>query len=314
MINRSLIRLKALQLLYAYYKNEDKSRSDVEKELLMSMGKAYDLYNYLLLLLIQVTRYASEVLYEKEEINKVTHNDVVLSHRFIDNRFVLQLERNKQLHEFNSHKHLTWEDKPDYIKYLYNTIITSKEYEEYMSSTEDSYEQDKSLWRHLYKQVIMKDEKIYDILEEENLYWNDDKEIIDTFVIKTIKKFKEENGAEQELVPEFRDEEDREFAIRLMSRTISNDKYYRSLIKESTRNWEVERIAFMDLLLMQMAIAEMLSFPEIPVHVSINEYIELANIYSTPKSGKYINGVLDHLSRRLHAEGALLKPLKQTKE
>lgn len=314
MINRSLIRLKVLQLLYAYYQDGDKGHKAIEKELLLSMGKAYDLYNYMLLLMISITRYANEVLYEREERNKVIHDTTPLSHRFVDNRFIIQLECNKELQEFNTHKHLTWDDKPDYIKYIYNEITSSKLYADYMSAEEDSYEQDKSFWRHVYKNIIMKDERIYDLLEEESLYWNDDKEIIDTFVVKTIKKFRQEEGADQQLMPEFRDEEDREFAIRLMNRTIINDKYYRSLIRESTRNWDYERIAFMDVLLMQMAISEMLSFPEIPVHVTIYEYIELANMYSTPKSGKFINGILDHISRRLHAEGNLLKPIKDERQ
>ena len=179
-----------------------------------------------------------------------------------------------------------------------------------MLEPETDYAQDRELWRRIYKSIIMTDERIDDILEAQSLYWNDDKQIVDTFVLKTIKHFDEANGADQELVPEFKDEEDREFAIRLLRRSLVNAEYYRSLIAQNIQNWEMNRLAFMDLLIMQMAIAEILSFPEIPVRISINEYLDIAGYYSTPKSPKYINGVLDHVCRRLQSEGKLLKQYK----
>lgn len=310
MINRSLIRLKVIQLLYAYYQNGGKTVESMEKELLFSLAKAYDLYNYLLMLIVEVTKYGRQVVEHQEELNSIAHIDTVISHRFIDNQFACQLELNKQLIEFKEEKKLSWTDEDEYIRQLYETITGSKDYKTYMLEPETDYAQDRELWRRIYKSIIMADERIDDILEAQSLYWNDDKQIVDTFVLKTIKHFDEANGADQELVPEFKDEEDREFAIRLLRRSLVNAEYYRSLIAQNIQNWEMNRLAFMDLLIMQMAIAEILSFPEIPVRISINEYLDIAGYYSTPKSPKYINGVLDHVCRRLQSEGKLLKQYK----
>ena len=139
------------------------------------------------------------------------------------------------------------------------------------------------------------------------VYWNDDKEIVDTFVLKTIKRFDVKLGAKQPLLPEYKDEEDQEYARRLFRRTILNADYYRHLMMENTRNWNLDRVAFMDLIIMQIALAEILSFPNIPVSVSLNEYVELAKLYSTPKSPGFINGMLDAIVNQLKKEGKLTK-------
>lgn len=307
MINRTLIRLKIVQLMYAYYQNSGKSIDTAEKELLFSLSKAYDLYNYMLLLMVSVSRYAYKQVEEKEEINKVGHIDEVVSHRFADNQFTAQLEANKQLQEFVDTKKKSWNNDIDYIKKLYSDIIQSDYYQEYMVMDNVTYADDREVWRKIYKNIIMKDERIDDILEEQSLYWNDDREIIDTFVLKTIKKFDPANGANQELVPEYKDMEDQEFAIRLFRRTIMNDEYYRSLIGKSVKNWEFNRLAYMDVVIMQIAIAELLSFPQIPISVTINEYVEIAKWYSTPKSSGYVNGIIDSIAKMLKKENKLTK-------
>ncbi|KAA6311026.1 hypothetical protein EZS27_037772, partial [termite gut metagenome] len=166
---------------------------------------------------------------------------------------------------------------------------------------------DKLFWRKIYKQCILKNESLDALLEEQSLYWNDDKEIVDTFVLKTIKRFDEKQGAKQVLLPEFRDEEDKEFAGRLFRRAIQNEDYYRHLISENTKNWDIERVAFMDVIIMQCALAEILSFPNIPISVSLNEYVEIAKLYSTSKSGSFINGTLDGIIKRMKKEGKLNK-------
>jgi N utilization substance protein B len=145
------------------------------------------------------------------------------------------------------------------------------------------------------------------LLEEQSLYWNDDKEIVDTFVLKTIKRFDEKQGPKQSILPEFKDEEDREFASRLFRRTIQNEDYYRHLISENTKNWDIERVAFMDVVIMQCALAEILSFPNIPISVSLNEYVEIAKLYSTSKSGSFVNGTLDGIMKQMKKEGKLNK-------
>ena len=305
MINRTLIRLKIVQLMYAYYQNSGKDINTAEKELLFSLSKAYDLYNYMLLLMVSITRYAFTQVEHKEQMNKVAHIDEEVSHRFVDNRFVSQLESNNQLQEFVETKKKTWNDDIDYIKKIHADIIESDFYKDYMALEKATYADDREVWRQIYKHIIMKDERIDDILEEQSLYWNDDREIVDTFVLKTIKRF---NGADQELVPEYKDIEDREFAVRLFRRTIMNDEYYRSLIGKCVKNWEFNRLAYMDVIIMQTAVAELLSFPQIPISVTINEYVEIAKWYSTPKSSSYVNGIIDAVAKMLQHENKLTKP------
>ena len=163
------------------------------------------------------------------------------------------------------------------------------------------------LFRSIYKKIIFNNAELDQVLEDQSLYWNDDKEIVDTFVLKTIKRFEEKNGAKQELLPEFKDDEDQDFARRLFRRAILNSDYYRHLISENTKNWDLDRVAFMDVIIMQIALAEVLSFPNIPVSVSLNEYVEIAKLYSTPKSGGFINGTLDGIVNQLKKENKLTK-------
>lgn len=307
MINRTLIRLKTIQLMYAYYQNEGKPIDTAEKELLFSLSKAYDLYNHMLMLIISVSRYAVKQVERQEELNRVAHIDTPVSHRFVDNQFAIQLEQNKQLNEYIENSKRTWEQETAYIKSLYEDIIASDIYKEYMDMESVTYADDRELWRKIYKNIIMRDERIDDIIEEHSLYWNDDREIVDTFVLKTIKRFENKNGADQELVPEYKDIEDRDFATRLFRRCIMNDEYYRSLISRCIKNWEFNRLAYMDIIIMQTAVAEMLSFPQIPISVTINEYVEIAKYYSTPKSAGYVNGIIDAVAKMLKREGKLMK-------
>ena len=171
----------------------------------------------------------------------------------------------------------------------------------------DDYSTDREFWRKIYKSIIMKDDRLSEVLEDKSLYWNDDREIVDTFVLKTIKRFEEENKENQELLPEYKDEEDREFAVKLFRTTILNDEDHRRLIAQCVKNWEFDRLAFMDVVIMQIAIAEILGFVQIPTVVSINEYVDIAKYYSTPKSAAYVNGILDAVVKRLKREKLIIK-------
>ena len=307
MINRVLIRLKIVQIVYAYYQNGGKNLDTAEKELFFSLSKAYDLYNYLLLLMVEVTKQANKRLNAAKNKLVPTKEELFPNTKFVENRFIAQLEVNKQLLEFSNNQKKTWENEADFVKTLCDKILESDIYEEYMASETSSYEEDRELWRKLYKNIIFNNIELDQVLEDQSLYWNDDKEIVDTFVLKTIKRFDEKNGAKQELLPEFKDEEDQDFARRLFRRTILNADYYRHLISENTKNWDLDRVAFMDVVIMQIALAEILSFPNIPVSVSLNEYVEIAKLYSTPKSGGFINGTLDGIVNSLKKENKLTK-------
>lgn len=307
MINRVLIRLKIVQIVYAYYQNGGKNLDTAEKELFFSLSKAYDLYNYLLLLMVEVTKQANKRLNAAKNKLVPTKEELFPNTKFVENRFIAQLEVNKQLLEFSNNQKKTWENEADSVKTLCDKILESDIYKEYMASETSSYEEDRELWRKLYKNIIFNNIELDQVLEDQSLYWNDDKEIVDTFVLKTIKRFDEKNGAKQELLPEFKDEEDQDFARRLFRRTILNADYYRHLISENTKNWDLDRVAFMDVVIMQIALAEILSFPNIPVSVSLNEYVEIAKLYSTPKSGGFINGTLDGIVNSLKKENKLTK-------
>lgn len=307
MINRVLIRLKIVQIVYAFYQNGSKNLDSAEKELFFSLSKAYDLYNYLLLLMIALTNYAQKRIDAAKNKLAPTAEELNPNLKFIENKFIAQLEVNKQLMEFAANQKRSWDNDEDFVKSLYEQLIASDIYKEYMASTETSYEADREFWRKLYKGLIFNNESLDALLEEQSLYWNDDKEIVDTFVLKTIKRFDEKNGANQELLPEFKDEEDQEFARRLFRRTILNCDYYRHLISENTRNWDLDRVALMDVIIMQCALAEILSFPNIPISVSLNEYVDIAKVYSTFKSGGFVNGTLDGIVNQLKKEGKLAK-------
>ena len=307
MINRALIRLKVIQVIYAYYQNGGKNLEAAEKELFYSLSKSYDLYNYLLLLMVELTRFADRRIDNRRHKLRPTEEDLNPNTRFIDNAFIAQLAQNKQLMEFSSNQKRSWEDESEFVKRLFARIEESKAYQEYMSKETLTYEDDRELWRKLYRSIIVPNEEIDDILEEQSLYWNDDKVIIDTFVLKTIKRFDPQNGEEQELLPEYKDEEDREYARKLFRNAITGAEAYRKLMADNTKNWDMERIAFMDILIMQVALAEILTFPSIPVSVSFNEYVEIAKMYSTPKSSSFINGMLDTIVNQLKNENKLSK-------
>ena len=298
MINRVLIRLKIVQIIYAYYQNGGKNLDTAEKELFFSLSKAYDLYNYLLLLMVEVTKYANKRLDAAKNKLVPTKEDLSPNMKFVENRFIAQLEINKQLNAFASSQKKTWENEGDFIKNLCEQIMQSDIYKEYMASETSSYEEDRELWRKLYKKIIFNNTALDEVLEDQSLYWNDD---------KTIKRFNPENGEKQELLPEFKDEEDQDFARRLFRRSILNADYYRHLISENSKNWDLSRVAVMDVIIMQIALAEILSFPNIPVNVSLNEYVEIAKLYSTPKSGGFINGTLDGIVNQLKKENKLTK-------
>ena len=307
MINRVLIRLKIVQIVYAFYQNGGKNLDTAEKELFFSLSKAYDMYNYLLLLMVEITKQAERKQSAAKSKLLPTAEELYPNTKFVDNRFIAQLEVNKQLLEFSETQKKTWENESEFVKRLCEKIMDSDIYKEYMASETSSYEEDRELWRKLYKRIIFNNDDLDQVLEDQSLYWNDDKEIVDTFVLKTIKRFEEQNGAKQDLLPEFKDDEDQDFARRLFRRTILNADYYRHLISENTRNWELDRVAFMDVIIMQIALAEILSFPNIPVSVSLNEYVEIAKLYSTPKSGSFINGTLDGIVNALKKENKLTK-------
>ena len=308
MINRELIRIKVVQLTYAYYQNGSKNIDSAEKELTFSLSKAYDLYNYLLALIVGITQEARRHL-EVAQSRATREGTPMPSQKFVYNRFAMQLEGNKMLNDFMETQKKNWNDEPEFLKKIYTQITESQIYKDYMASPEDSYDADRELWRKLYRTLIENNADLDSLLEEQSIYWNDE-EIVDTFVLKTIKRFEEKNQAHQELLPEYDSEEDKEYARKLFRAAVMNADEYQHYMSEASRNWDFSRLAYMDIVIMQIAIAEMMTFPSIPINVSINEYVDISKLYSTPRSAGYINGMLDAIARHLVQTGHLLKHME----
>jgi len=310
MINRVLLRIKTIQILYSYYKGDGQSISLAEKELFHSIEKTYELYFHLLQLAVEITQYAENKIDSRKNKLRPTPEDLDPNTRFVDNRFVAQLKKNNQLQSFLKEHKTSWANNQDIVKSMYELIVTSDSYTEYMAAESTNYILDKDIWRKIYKKIILQNEEFSDSIEDQSIYWTDDLEIVISFIIKTIKRFDPENGANQELLPMFKDDEDAEFASKLITKSLENDTEYREMIDKHTQNWELDRIAFMDIIIMQAALAEIISFPTIPINVTLNEYIEISKSFSTDKSATFINGVLDNIVKELRAENKLIKVIK----
>lgn len=313
MINREIIRIKIVQLTYAYYQNGNKNIDAAEKELFFSLSKAYDLYNQLLALIVAITR-ESQRRYEVLQGKALREGTKAPSEKFVNNRFALQLESNEQLREFLETQKRQWSEFPEFVGHLFEQIEQSQIYTDYLNDSEDSYAADRELWRKLYRTFIQDNDDLDALLEEQSLYWNDDKNVVDTFVLKTIKRFEEKSGDKQELLPEYDSEEEKDYARRLFRATILNTNEYQRMMTEASQNWDFSRLAYMDVIIMQIAIAEMMTFPSIPISVTINEFVELSKFYSTPRSAGYINGMLDTIARHLISTGQLLKSMEDKKQ
>ena len=307
MINRVLLRIKIIQILYSFYKSEGKSLPIAEKELFFSIEKTYNLYFHLLQLSIEITRFAENRIESKRNKLRPTEEDLNPNTRFIDNSFIAQLSKNIHFNEYLRKYKLSWVNHPEIIKELFEEISSTEFYAEYMNAPAVDYSQDKDIWRKIYKKVILQSEELDNSLEDQSIYWVDDVEMVISFIIKTIKRFDSENAENQLLLPMFKDEEDAEFARKLLRSVVTNGTKYREMIDINTKNWEIDRIAFMDILIMEVALAELMDFPTIPINVTLNEYIEIAKKYSTEKSGTFINGVLDNIVGTLKKENKLIK-------
>lgn len=307
MLSRRLLRVKVMQMVYAFNKNGDVSIPEMEKELFKSIAKSYELYHLFLLLITDIHAYAKNRI-EKGRNKKIpSPADLNPNTRFIDNAVLQQLADGSHLQRYLEVTPLSWSDHPELIRGLFNRILESPLYEAYMDDDSSDYASQQKFVVKIVEKVIAQYEPLYEQLEEHNIFWNDECEFIMSMVIKTLKEFQEDKGTEQNYQPEFKDAEDRDFVTRLYRKALVKQHDFVDLIQKYAQNWDLERVAYMDIVLMQIALAEILEFPEIPVNVSLNEYIELAKHYSTPKSSQFINGILDKVVEHFQAEKVLVK-------
>jgi transcription antitermination protein NusB len=307
MISRRLLRVKALMAIYAFNRREDVKLAQAETELMFSIGKTYDLYHYLLLLALEISDIASEKIDQALQKRMPTAEDLNPQRRFVDNQLIGQLRKNIQFKNFISTRKLSWSNYQHVPRILYNKMIAWEVYEEYMTTEAHDYNSDKKFIINLITDLFINSEDLQSNLEEQSIYWNDDLEYVATMIEKTLKKFKIDSGENLSLMPLFKNEEDEEFVKILFRKAILHTEKCSKLIDKNTTNWEVDRIALMDILVMQLAITEILEFPEIPVKVTLNEYIEIAKFYCTSKSSTFVNGILDNIVKEMREDGLLKK-------
>jgi transcription antitermination protein NusB len=307
MISRRLLRIKALMALYAFNRREDDNLAHAETELMFSIGKTYDLYHQLLLLILDIADIASEKIDFGLQKKMPTPEDLSPQRRFVDNAVIAQLRGNDNLNTFLSANKLSWVNYPHIPRLMYSKMISWNIYQDYMSAEVHNYTADKKFVIKLITDLFLNSDDLHSCLEEQSIYWNDDIEYVTAMLEKTLKKFKADSGVTTALMPLFKNQEDEEFVKVLFRKAILHSDNYSELIDKNTTNWEVERIALMDILVMRLALTEIIEFPEIPIKVTLNEYIEIAKYYCTSKSSTFVNGILDNIVKEIREKGLFNK-------
>lgn len=308
MLSRRYIRIKVMQALYAYFHSEDKSIPKHEKELFGSFERIYDLYLYLLMLLVEVRECGRNRIAIRKVKRLPSQEDINPNTKFVDNKIFSILSINRKVAAESLKRKIAWDKDSDIPQKLFEKISQCEEYAAYMKSPDRDFKEDKKFISTMYRTCIAGDESVEMFFEEKNIHWADDIDFVNTLVLKTFDLIPESASDNLPLAQLYKDEkEDKQFAKELFNSVIERSDETDSMIQGKTENWELERIAFMDVLLMKMAIVEFLYFPTVPVKVSLNEYIELAKQYSTPKSSVFINGILDKLLAEFKSDGRLQK-------
>ncbi|MHA6279895.1 transcription antitermination protein NusB [Salinimicrobium sp. CAU 1759] len=306
MLTRRHIRVKVMQSLYAYSQSENDNLKSEEKFLLKSMDEMYDLYLLLLNLFVEIKDHAEDYLEKGQQKHLPSEEDVDPNRKFVNNELISLLEKNNALNvALDTRKLNNWKNDDEYVEILWAEIRKSELYDNYMATRESSFKEDKEFIIAVFKEIIAPNEKLYDYLEDKKITWIDDLPLVNTAIVKMLQKASA--GKEQALTKLFKSSDDKEYAIELFRKTLLNDESLANEMVGKTPNWDKERIADLDTILIKMAICEFLKFPSIPVKVTINEYLEIAKEYSTPKSSIFINGILDKLSKEYRDNGKLNK-------
>ncbi len=309
MLNRRHLRIKVLQSLYAYFQSKDEDFGKAERELMVSIDRIYDLYVYLLLSFSELKSIGENRMAEGGKKNFPTEEDLKPNPKFVNNRLIAALESSVELRTQSEERKVNWlgVEEQEMFKKMFKAMRESETYFEFMNNEQDSYEEDRSFLVALFKSEIANFPLLYNYFEEKSIHWLDDIDLACTMVLKTIKSFNESDDI-CSILPLYKDEEDeKQFVKLLLRKSIMMAKENETIIDELTQNWELDRIAKMDVFLMGMAITELQEFSNIPTKVTLNEYIEISKFYSTPKSNGFINGVLDKAISRLEKEGKINK-------
>lgn len=307
MLNRRHLRIKILQILYGFYQDEDLDTTKAKKALDLSIDKMYQLYLLLISMVAEMQGLAIDKIEAGRKKQLPTEEDLHPNTKFVRNATLRILANSKQLKNRLSETGVGWEKHRELLRNLHRSLIEDEEYITYMSSDERSFRHDRESLLRMFRKHLINETTFQEMLEEESIFWVDDLDLASSMVIKTIKNINEEDE-EVDIMPVWRnDDDDKDFMDSLFTQTLAQGELNEELIKEGAQNWELERIALIDRILMKMALAEAKTFESIPLKVTLNEYIELSKYYSTEKSHGFINGILDQLFTALHESGDIKK-------
>jgi N utilization substance protein B len=296
-----------MHIAFAYFNCGGGTIKFYENELSNSIQKFYDLYHAFFSLLVEVKHFAEQ----KAEIRKTkllaTSEERNPNLRFIQNRVIADLESMEELQKYLTTKKMGWQNSPEIIKLVYNTLVSSDVYQDYMNNPVDSYSNDKQIIYYIFEQILPDNSEVYQLLEELSIYWNDDIELVLTMNIRTIQRMKESKNSGNKLLPLYKTDDDLVYVKTLFRQTIAKHERNHLLISELSSNWEAERIALADKVILELAITELTEFPLIPAAVTMNEYIDMAKFYSTEKSHIFVNGILEKVIDKLTKEGLIRK-------
>lgn len=310
MLNRRHLRIKVLQVLYAYFQTEDEDILKSEKQLIKSIERMYDLYLSFLLTFEEIHRFSAQRIEDRQKKVRPTADDLNPNMKFVNNPVLNLLIENTDLKRQSEVNKVNWTGavENDLMRKLFLQIVDSEIYTAYMNEPEQSFEDDKQFLVELFKKEIANFNLIHDYFENKSIFWIDDIDLMCSMVLKTIKLFEPEDDENKPLLSLYKDKDDElDFVKTILRKTAQMDEENTKLIDELTKNWEIDRIAKMDVILLKMALTELKVQPSIPKKVTLNEYIEISKYYSTPKSQVFINGILDKAIPLLEERGELKK-------
>ena len=307
MISRRLLRIKVIKTLYAHLKSESDSLGGSEKTLVTSIDKTYDLYFHMMSLIVELANYAEQRQELAKQKKLPTYEDLNPNRKFVDNSVIRLLAESDSINDYLAARKLSWAHAPELIKTLFNQFEQSDAYKRYMASSESSFREDLALVREFYISGLLEEsEMLEDVLDEESILWNDDLGFALIMVDRTLTNMRPTHS-EVKVVAKFKSDDDLVFAKELFAKSLLKFDENMSIIEKFTSNWDVERIAFMDNIILAIATTELTSFASIPVKVTLDEYIEISKFYSTPGSSTFINGILDRVVATLTEQGKINK-------
>lgn len=306
MLNRRYLRIKVMQALYSFYFDNAKDMALKERELLKSIENIYNLYIYLILLIKEIRRYAGKIIEDGKKKRVPLQGDLNPNLKFVSNLIFKKIEDSKGLAAEQKKRKIDWDNEEKHlVKELFKKISSSAEYESYMADSAGSYETDVRFASKMYRKFLSENDSLKQHLFEKNIHWAGDYVLANITVAKTIEATTE--AGELALMPLYKAEDDKDFMVALFRNTIMSDTDNIKLISDRMSNWEPDRLASIDFLLMKMALTEAMNFPAIPVKVTLNEYIEISKLYSSPKSNGFINGILDAIIQDLTKKKKIVK-------